>query len=208
MTIRKKLENFIYYYKWHTIVAVLVILLVAFGIKSSLDSKEPDVNILYVSDKATAAEASENLKKTLDKNKLVKDVNKDGEEYLYFESLVLSFDDSNNQDFALYQKLQVQMFAGTQSLMLVHQYVLEDYDGAFEDIGEYADKGLKTVSGVQGFVTGISVEGNKLLESAGINTENLYVSMHVRTEKQKKKHELEEEYKLAHEIMEFILDNQ
>ena len=79
------------------------------------------------------------------------------------------------------------MFAGQQSLMLVHQYVLEDYDGAFENIGDYAKEDDKTFTGNQKFVSGISVEGNKFLEDIGINTENLYVAMHVRTEKQIKK---------------------
>lgn len=208
MAFKKRIENFFYYYKWHTVAAIFVILILLFGIKSSIDSKEPDLNILYVSDKVTAPEATNNFKKTLDENKLIKDVNEDGEKYFYFEPLVLSFDDNSNQDYALYQKLQVQMFTGVQTLMLVHQYVLEDYDGAFDNIGAYAGKDDKTFKGSEKFVTGISVEGNRLLEDIGINTENLYVSMHIRTEKQQEKGELEKEYKLAEKVLEFILDNQ
>ena len=208
MTFKQKLENFKYYYKWHTIIAVFVIFLAVIGIKSCVESKEPDINILYVSDKYVQNDAGEKFQKQLSQNNFITDVNKDGKEYFYFEPVIISYEGNDNQNFAVYQKLQVQMFAGQQSLMLVHQYVLEDYDGAFENIGDYAKEDDKTFTGNQKFVSGISVEGNKFLEDIGINTENLYIAMHVRTEKQIKKGELEDEYKQAYKILDFILENQ
>ena len=86
MTFKQKFENFKYYYKWHTIVAIFVIAITAFGVKSCVDSKEPDINILYVSDKFVSDDTSEKFQKILEDNNLIKDINKDEREYFFFES--------------------------------------------------------------------------------------------------------------------------
>ena len=74
MTFKQKLENFKYYYKWHTIIAVFVIFLAVIGIKSCVESKEPDINILYVSDKYVQNDAGEKFQKQLSQNNFITDV--------------------------------------------------------------------------------------------------------------------------------------
>ena len=91
--------------------------------------------------------------------------------------------------------------------MFLHQYVVEDYDGAFEDMSSFAGD-RKTVVGKEGYVTAVSVEGSKYLESLGINTENLYITVHRRTEKDIKKGKLDREYELAHKIVKFVLEQE
>lgn len=203
MTFRKRAENFFYYYKWHTLAALFVIVILAFSIYSAVSSHEPDLHMIYVSDKPISSEASSKLEKSLKDEGLIADVNGDSTQKFLFEPLITSMD-SSNSDMATLQKLQVCMVAGTQSIMLLHQYTVEDYDGSFEDISKYAGS-AKTITGSEGFVTGISVEGNKYLESIGINTENLYLSIHRRSEKDIEKGKLEKEYELAHKVAEYIL---
>lgn len=198
--IKKKFENFIYYYKWHTIVVIAVAVFVFFGVKMSLDTKEPDLEFFYVSDRLTAEDAAKNFEAELLKSNLLDDFNQDGEKTFVLDPLAITFD--KNQDPSAAQKLQIRMLAGTQTLMLVHQYVLEDYDGVFKDIGNLAEDDDKTFVGEGGIVTGISVEGNKLLEKIGISTENLYLTIH-----QKKDGEMIEETKRAEKVLKYILEN-
>ncbi len=206
MSFKKKLENYWYYYKWHTVIAVFIIFVVGFTIKSATESKENDLFMVYVSDKAIDTDVSGKLGKDLEKNKLIKDVNGDSEVNFYLDTLVTSLD-GNNSDVASMQKLQVYMLAGEQSLMLVHKYIPEDYDGTFEDISAYASEDDTVYKGSNGKITAISVEGNSYLENMGINTENLYIGIHARSDKQIEKHERDAEYKMAHNILKYILKN-
>lgn len=206
MSFKKKTENFWYYYKWHTIIGILALVLIAYAVKTSVGSKENDLFMVYVSDKGVNAASSDMLEKDFKDSDILKDVNGDGERVFYLDNMVVSMDGANN-DMALMQKLQVYMMAGEQSLMLVHKYIPEDYDGAFEDISSFASEDDVTYTGAEGKITAISVEGNSYLESLGFNTDNLYIALHTRTEKQEKNHVRDGEYKNARRALKYILDN-
>lgn len=207
MTFKQKAEHFFYYYKWHVIITVLAVIILGLILKSCTSTKEPDISIAYISDHAVSSEASDKLFEELQKNKLIYDINNDGEPFYYFDPFIVDFENTS-QNYDIYDKLQLQLSVGTQTLTFAHQYALEDYEWAFDDIGKYAKDSHKTVTGSNGSVLGISIEGNKFLESVGINTENLYVSIHKRTAEQKGNNNLDNEYKCAHKILEFILENQ
>ncbi len=206
MSFKKKTENFWYYYKWHTIIGILALVLIAYAIKSSVGSKENDLFMVYVSDKGVNPASCDMLETDFKDSDILKDVNGDGEKVFYLDNMVVSMDGTNN-DMALLQKLQVYMMAGEQSLMLVHKYIPEDYDGAFEDISAFASEDDVTYTGAEGKITAISVEGNSYLESLGFNTDNLYIALHARTEKQEKNHVRDGEYKNARRALKYILDN-
>jgi hypothetical protein len=117
---------------------------------------------------------------------------------------VSTFDIDEPMDEGTMSKIQTTFYAGEHTIMLAHKYALEDYDGCFEDISQRVRSGEKTfVSPEGGFVTGISVEGNTLLENAGINTKDLYITMRLRTDKEKGKHD--KHFELAYEVMDHIL---
>ncbi len=206
MTFKEKLENFFYYYKWHTIIAVIAVALIGYCVHSSLTSHEPDVYISYVSDVPVSSDTASKMEKSLAENSLMKDVNGDGVKRFLLDPTVVSMDTSDGSDYAILQKLQVNMFAGSQTLMLVHKYVVEDYDGAYEDMSAFAEYG-ETIVGEENFPTAVSVAGNKYLEDMGINTENLYLAIHRRTEKDVEKGERNAEYALAYDVAKFILEN-
>ena len=208
MTFKQKAEHFFYYYKWHVILTVIAVLVAGLIFKSCTSVKEPDVNIAYISEASVSTETYDKLFEELKKNNLILDVNGDGETGFYFDPTIVKFTNATSEDYQIYEKLQVVLSAGSQSLILAHQYALEDFEWAFDDIGKYAKDSDKTVSNSKGAVIGISVEGNEFLESIGISTENLYVSMHLRTESQIKKGKFEKEFAHAHEILKFILEKQ
>jgi len=208
MTFKQKTEHFFYYYKWHVILTIFAVLVVGLIFKSCSSVKEPDIHIAYISEAPVSTETYDKLFEELKKNNLIQDINADGETEFYFDPTVVKFTNATSEDYQIYEKLQVVLSAGSQSLILAHQYALEDFEWAFDDIGKYAKKGDKLLISSTDNVIGISVEGNEFLESIGIDTKNLYVSMHIRTDSQVKKGEFEKEFAHAHKILKFILEKQ
>ena len=207
MTFKQKIKHFFYYYKWHVIITIFAVIVLGLILKSCTASKEPDINISYISDKEVSSEAYDMLFEKLQKNNLIADINNDDEPIFYFDPIVVDFETSS-QDYEVYEKLQLQLSVGTQTLIFAHRYALEDFEWAFDDVSKYANENHKTFTNSEGTIIGISVEGNKFLESVGINTENLYASIHIKTSEQKESNILEAEYEHAYKILEFVLENQ
>ncbi len=206
MKFKKKWENYWYHYKFHTIVALFIIVLFSIGFKSCLDKKDIDFHMVFLSDTYVSPEAEQNIEKALVKNGVVRDIDGDGVTNFYMDSLMLSFDADANADEITLQKLQTVIYAGQHTLMLAHQYALEDYDGVFEDISHKADEGHKTfLTPQEKFVSGISVEGNTLLEEAGIDTDMLYVAMRRRSNKEAEKNANQKAFDQAYDVMDYIL---
>ncbi len=203
---KEKIDNFFYYYKTHLIVAVLVTILLVIGIRSCTDRKQIDLRVVYFSDTMMASEVADTMEKSLAENGLLEDVDGDGEKMFYLDSIVHDFDIDGNVDEATVNKIQATMFAGDHTLMLVHKYALEDYDGSYGDISSHAKEGdEKFISPESGSVIGISVAGNPYLEEMGIPTDNLYVAMRLQTESEIKKGETQKNFDLAYKVMDYIL---
>ncbi len=206
MTFKKKWGNYWYKYKFHTIFALFVLILAFVGFKSCADTENIDLHMVFLSDTYASPEAEQRLEKALTDDGTLKDIDGDGVTNLYMDSLMMSFDADSNNDMTTLQKLQTIIYAGQHTLMLVHQYALEDYDGVFEDISHKADEGHKTfVSPEEKYVSGISVEGNTLLEKAGIDTDMLYVAMRRRNQKEAEKNANQEAFDMAYDVMDYIL---
>ncbi len=206
MTFKKKWENYWYHYKFHTIFALFVIVLAFVGLKSCIDKENIDLHMVFLSDTYASPEAEQALEKSLTDDGVIKDIDGDGVASFYMDSLMMSFDADNNNDMTTLQKLQTVIYAGQHTLMLVHEYALEDYDGSFEDISHRADDSRKTfVSPEEKFVSGISVEGNTLLEKAGIDTDMLYVAMRRRSNKEAEENANQEAFDMAYDVMDYIL---
>ena len=56
MTIREKIENYWYYYKWHTLFALFVAILVGMWINGTLKQKEDTFNAAFINSIVTAEE--------------------------------------------------------------------------------------------------------------------------------------------------------
>lgn len=206
MTFKEKTENFFYYYKWHLIIGAVVALVVGYAVVSSLGSHEPDLYMIYASDKGVSTDTSDKLENMLSGAGLIKDIDGDGTEKMIFDPMVVDMESNGGGDYMMLQKLQTVLLAGTQTVMFVHRYIVEDYNGVFEDLAEYVPDGAETIAGPDGGVSAISVQGNKKLESCGINTENLFIGIRRRTDKQVKKGEFEKEYDAAYDVIKFILN--
>ncbi len=203
---KEKIDNFFYYYKTHLIVTVFITVLLVIGIRSCVDRKDIDLKVVYFSDALTASETADTMEKSFAENGLLEDVDGDGEKTFHLDSIVHDFDIDGSVDEATVNKIQATMFAGDHSLMLVHKYALEDYDGSYEDISSHAKEGDgKFISPNSGDVIGISVAGNPYLEKMGIPTDNLYVAMRLRTESEIKKGKSKNHFDHAYKVMDYIL---
>ena len=112
----------------------------------------------------------------------VGDVDNDGKVMVYLEHIVSTFNVNDPVDEGTAGKIQTVLYGGQQHLMLVHKYALEDYEDIFEDVtAQVKDGDVVYENPTEGFVSAISVEGNKYLESYGINTKNLYITLRRRT---------------------------
>lgn len=139
----KKLENYWYYYKIHTIVAVLVIIVLAFLITQCAKKVDPDMTVMLVSKRVSISEDQQTkLEKVL--SDYTEDVNNDGKKIVTVE--VLNIDDENGDaqySSAMRQKLMVEV-AGTNNTIFVtddefYNYLNKDKD-FFCDISTISDK--------------------------------------------------------------------
>lgn len=203
---KENIENFFYHYKYHVIGGIVLVLLLFSLLKSCTDKQVIDLKTVYFSDKYLAQENIDAFEKSLRDNNLVADIDGDGEANFYMDNILYDFDVDGNTDEAILNKVLTVTYAGDHTLMLVHKYGLEDYDGSFEDLSSIAKNHDKVFYGPESeFPTGISVEGNEYLESFGIDTENLYISMRRRTDKDRKEDKDREYFEHAYKVMEFIL---
>jgi len=204
--VKEKLSHFFYYYKWHVIIAICVIALFASLLKSCTDRRTIDVKMVYFGKEYISQENAQLLEESLRKEGFVNDVDGDGEETFYMDIVLDDFEVDGTVDEATMSKIQTVVYAGDHTLLLAHQYALEDYDGCFADLSDKAADGQKVFKSPENdFVTGISVEGNTYLEEMGIDTTNLYVAMRRRTEKEEKKGIFFFLQEAAYEILDFIL---
>lgn len=205
---KKKIENFWYHYKGHTLIILLILVLVVAGFKSCKDKQEIDLHMAYMSTNPISQQSTDALEKSLESAGLLRDIDGDGDAVFYMDTVVHNFSADSDMDQYSAQKVQTVLYAGSHTLTLAHRYALEDYDGSFEDISDYVRNGDNIFeSPEEGYVSGIGVEGNEFLESLGINTENLYVAMRRRTNAEVEKNAYAKEFANGYEIMKYILEH-
>ena len=209
MTFKQKWDNYWYHYKWHTIGAVFALFLIITIFYSCSHKQEPDLYMVYLSNAIVTDESVDKIETGIIEKASLEDVDGDEKIIVFMEHIVSQFDVNAYVDEATAGKIQTVMFGGQHTLMLVHRYALEDYDGIFENLEEVEKEGDKTFkSPSEGFVSGISVEGNKYLENLGINTKDLYVAMRRRSPKELKDKEKEKYFTQAYKAMDYILSCQ
>ena len=203
---KERLENFWYHYKGITIAVVFIAIVLIMGFKSCAEKTIPDLKILYFSDAYISAENSEIMEKELRKEGLVEDVDADGEDSFYLDIVLDDFNVDTATDEATMNKIMAVMNAGDHTVVLAHEYALEDYPGYFADLSEFVTDKHETFTDAETkYVSGISVKGNSFLEKCGIDTENLYVALRRRPESEIKKGKTDKAFEKADEVIDYIL---
>lgn len=103
---KKKLSNYWYYYKIHTIVAVIVVICVAFMIKQCSDRVRPDMEVIIISSNVTLSDDKvADIENVL--SKYTDDLNKDGRKVVSCNYMNMN----QNQDAQVLYAMQTKLIA-------------------------------------------------------------------------------------------------
>lgn len=115
--LKKKLENFWYYYKVHVIVAVIVVVVIGVLVKQCSEVVEPDLTVMIASSSVNLTEQQ----LTSIENMLAKytaDVNGDGKKVVDCENFYLGENQDPQMRYALMQKLMAEIAATDNSIFI------------------------------------------------------------------------------------------
>jgi hypothetical protein len=113
----KKWVNYWFYYKIHTIVAVLVVIVLAVLIKQCADRVDPDMTIVLVSNN-TALSETQTQKLEAKLSKYTADINNDGHKSVQVTVLYMNKSQDGQMLQALQQKLMIEMAATDDAIYL------------------------------------------------------------------------------------------
>lgn len=140
---KSKLENFWYYYKWHTLAALVVLLAVGVGLSQCIGRVDIDVVVYYLSaDPISYAEDKTNLKKALEP--YVRDYTGDGQVRIEIENYFIGENHDADMVKDNLRNFSNMYTAGSVMLIMVDDAGLKQMTevGYFGDISDLTDEPL------------------------------------------------------------------
>lgn len=133
---KKKLDNFWYYYKYHTMAAVFALFCIIIFVRDMMNKVDYDYSIAFVGDYAVADEDSLNLQKWFEEH--AEDLNGDGEVHVQISDYHLSEDGDPQMVMASQTKFTVDIQEETSVLFFLSQKNYENFkdQGIFEEDAE------------------------------------------------------------------------
>ena len=203
---KSKLENFWYYYKWHTLGALVVLLAVGVGLSQCIGRVDIDVVVYYLSaDPISYAEDKTNLKKALEP--YVRDYTGDGQVRIEIENYFIGENHDADMVKDNLRNFSNMYTAGSVMLIMVDDAGLKQMTevGYFGDISDLTDEPLL----YDGTVWNAECSAFKNSESLKYWTTPMYWGVRVFNEKSlisisKTKGE---EYEFAREVLSNIIND-
>ena len=203
-------EYFWMYYKWHTIVITFIVLAIGITVYQKATEPRYDTTLVYAGEAYISDESSDNLSKLL--SPLTEDLDNNGEKALAFTSFVMSQDQSDPQyTMAMTMKLQLALSEDETYIYIMDEKLLRTYAGENSENCVFAktDAWLKTdvpedkLFTVHGDTVAVSLEGNKYLKEAGIDSAGKYLAVrfYPREDQKKQIPGYEAAVKLANKIL-------
>ncbi len=182
---KSEISNFWYYHKVHMIVALLVVVVLAFTIYDCQNKVEPDISVRGILNTYVSEESRTAFEQALYQSGLVTDLNGDGKQNCLVQFLAVPDEVQSEQDAAVNMQVTLGFAADDAVLYLINEEFLELYeeDGIFGDmsgfIQQYGGSQEDCYVAESGEVIGISLQGNQLLEGCGLPTDTLYMAKRV-----------------------------
>ena len=203
---KSKLENFWYYYKWHTLGALVVLLAVGVGLSQCIGRVDIDIVVYYLSaDPISYTEDKTNLKKALEP--YVRDYTGDGKVRIEIENYFIGENHDADMVKDNLRNFSNMYTAGSVMLIMVDDAGLKQMTevGYFGDISDLTDEPLL----YDGTVWNAEGSAFKKSESLKYWTTPMYWGVRVFNEKSlisisKTKGE---EYKFAREVLSNIIND-
>ena len=203
MTFKKKLENFWYYYKAHTIFALFTVLFIVISTVQCSKKIEYDMSFAHVGSSYIATEQIEQSLK-----KIVPDINGDGKVNIYFDSIIIPEKPASDSDFNMIDKLTITFVDGSTRIFIMEKdfFNVELYAEMFQPLeGIIDNKYLENGAKFKGKAIGISSMDCPFLTENNMADENLYVGILTVTPADKDKDKINGIYKASENILkEFI----
>ena len=115
-------ENYWYYYKWHTIIALLVIFCLAATIPGLISKDEADLGILLIGDEIMIRDIDQSIQDQAVEG-ILRDATEDGEIHVFCR--LLSFTGEDAEDYYTFQSLSVDLAAGNSRVFIFEKEYLK-----------------------------------------------------------------------------------
>lgn len=128
-TAKKKWENYWYYYKWHTLAGIFVLIVLIVSIKSCIARIDPDISIILRTDFYVTEDTQAKLKSAF--TQYCKDYNGDKRVEVYISSFYFPTDKSKvdpQMQMANQQKLIAQIASGEAIVIAGDKAYIDDMD--------------------------------------------------------------------------------
>ncbi len=207
---KKWWEYFWDYYKIHTIVAAVIILLTGTAVYQSVTAPKYDFNVLYAGEYDLIDENAELLRQRM--SGFVTDTDGNGKDGVALKRIsFVNGMDAPQVEYASIMKMQLE-FTDDNSILFIFddtkaQFYIgtSEMDGAFLEVSQWLDGEVGEdrlyISDDKAYA--VSLKGSKLLEECGINSDNLYIA--VRNHIEEPHEELKEKIADAKNIANAIL---
>lgn len=205
---KAKLSNFWYYYKWHTIAAIFVVLVAAITIHECATQIHPDVSVLLATE---ASVSTTPLDFNAQFGELIEDVNEDGRKEVFLSEMWIPANPQDEQSTVMLQKVDLEFAGGETKLYLFDKtnydrYITRD---AFTPVGRFIDlSGVpeeKKVYNEAGEVIALNLKGSAKLKEMGFQNDEIYACfLFVRPEYEEDPEEMAQ-YDNAKRIVEELL---
>lgn len=138
LTAKEKLQNFWYYYKWHTIIGLFIAFVLIFGVAQCTTKEEPDYTVMTVFDKYVPSEVTGKIEDYLEQ--FGEDINGDGKVVVHIYDASAS-DDRDIQN-ANSTRLMAELQRGEVMLFIVDEDNFSRLDNlnVFEKYPDFKDK--------------------------------------------------------------------
>lgn len=175
---KMKFSDCVYYYKWHVIILIFAVLVIAFMFKDCKNNVKDDAVVSAILSNGYGIESAEQISGALEDADVIPDENGDGVKKLWVNMTYLPYETTSEEAQAAYQKASISLMTDESVIFLLDEDILEIYEEKeyFTDISELAEKlGVSDVyTAEDGKVLGLSLKGNEFLESKGVVTDTLY----------------------------------
>ena len=173
MTFKEKLSNYWFYYKWHTVIGILVLAFVVTTLAECAKTTEPDFKMAYAGYEYIPTDNFQN-----DMSNLIGDVNGDGKEYVFCDNVVMPETIRTDEDFQLNQKLMILFIDGSTRLFILDRDFVDAYAELFEDLSDIVSEDkLENAFEYENQKIAVSTLDCPILEKYALARENLYVGI-------------------------------
>lgn len=176
------MRNFIRYYKWHMIFAVIVVICVGFMLRNTFSTSKPDLTIGYSGVNYINVQNFNDRKVEIE-DLILKDANDDGRKLAELYAYTMDLEKDVEENFA-----EV-VDSDSYDIYITTKNALESFEdkSKFTDVSIYFtidEKKNKTLEDSSGRVYAISLDGNKYITDLGfLDTTDLYLAVAEESEK-------------------------